>query len=406
MPIAVGVAKQLRYKAETTWGVAPGAAGAQSLRRVSSNLSLAKQTYQSAEILSTYQLNDFRHGVRSVEGSINGELSPGTYEDFIAAAVRRAFATVTAITGASITIAGTGPTYTVTRAAGSFLTDGLKIGQVIRLSVGTFNAANLLKNLFIVALTATVATVIPVNGVAMFAEGPIATSTVTVIGKTTYAPTSGHVDTSFAIEHYFSDLDETELFLGCKINRMAIDLPPAGIATIAMDMMGKDMTALSTAAAPYYTSPTAETVSGVLAAVNGIVTVGGVAVASLTGLNININGNMTAEPVVGSNVYPDIFEGRVLVDGQFTAFFESVTMRDLFLNETEVGLSAVFSTSNSGVADFIAFSTPRIKVGSASKDDGEKGIVQTFQFQALYNAAGGAGTSTEQTTLAIQDSLA
>ena len=43
--------------------------------------------------------------------------------------------------------------------AGDFLTGGFKIGDVIRLSVGTFNALNLNKNLLIVALTATVATV-------------------------------------------------------------------------------------------------------------------------------------------------------------------------------------------------------------------------------------------------------
>jgi hypothetical protein len=88
---ATGVAKQLRYKAESTWGTAPGASGAQLLRRVTSTLDLKKQTYRSNEIRSDYQVNDMRHGVRSVEGTINGELSPGTYKDFLAAAVRKAF---------------------------------------------------------------------------------------------------------------------------------------------------------------------------------------------------------------------------------------------------------------------------------------------------------------------------
>ena len=99
MALATGVAKQLSYKAESVWGTVPAAAGAQALRRVTSNLSLKKQTYQSGEIRSDYQVADFRHGVRSVEGSISGELSPGTYEDFMAAAVRKVFASVSAITG-------------------------------------------------------------------------------------------------------------------------------------------------------------------------------------------------------------------------------------------------------------------------------------------------------------------
>jgi hypothetical protein len=42
--IATGVAKQLKYKVEGTWGVVPAASGSQRLRRVSSTLNLRKQT--------------------------------------------------------------------------------------------------------------------------------------------------------------------------------------------------------------------------------------------------------------------------------------------------------------------------------------------------------------------------
>lgn len=406
MAIATGVAKSLRYKAESTWGTAPGATGAQELRRVTSNLSLRKATYQSQEILSSYQVRDFRHGVRSVEGTLSGELSPGTYKDFVAAAVRRTFAAIGALSGLSITIAGSGPTYTVTRASGSFLTDGAKIGYVFRLTAGSFTAGNLNKNLLIIALTATVATVIVLNGSTLTAEGPIASATATIAGKTTYVPTSSHTDTSFAFEHYYSDLDESELFTGCKISRMGIELPPTGIATINVDVMGKDVTTANGASAPYYTSPTAMTTTGVVAAVNGALVVNGTPVAVVTGLSININGNMTADAVVGSNTYPDIFEGTVSVDGQFTAFFESGTMRDYFVNETEISLVAAFTTGSSAAADFIAIALPRIKVGGADKDDGQKGLVQTFPFTALENTSGGSGTSSEASTIVFQDSQA
>lgn len=409
MVIAVGVAKRLVYKAETTFGVAPSAGGAQELRRIESTLDLRKETYQSAEIRSDYQMADFRHGVRSVEGSIRGELSPGTWKDFYAAALRRTLTTVTNMTGLSITIA-TGSvingfqTYTLTRSAGSYLTDGLKTGNVTRLTAGAFNAANVNKNLLVISLTATVATVIPLNGVALVAEGPIASATQTVPGSKTFVPTTGHTDPSFAIEHYYGDLDETELFLGCKVARVALEMPPSGLAGITLDFMGRDMSALSGASAPYYTSPTAVTATGVLAAVNGALVVQGNPIAVVTGLTININGNMSAEPVVGSNLYPDIFEGRVIVDGQFTAFFDSVTVRDYFLNETEVSLIAALTTSGLAAADFLAFTLPRLKVGGASKDDGEKGLVLTLPFQALFNSPGGSGTASEQSTIAIQDS--
>ena len=403
MAIATGVAKQLAYKAETTWGTVPAASGAQALRRVTSDLNLTKQTYQSAEIRTDYQVADFRHGVRSVAGTVRGELSPGTYEDFLAAALRKTFTAVTNITGLSLTIAASGDYYTVTRSSGSYLSDGIKVGQVVRLTAGSLAAGNLNKNLLVVGLTALAATVLVLNGSTLTAEGPIASCTMSVPGKESYVPTSGHTDSSFAIEHWFSDIAQSEVFSGCKVNSVGLALPPSGISTIEFGFMGKDVT---TAAAQYFTSPSAASTSGVVAAVNGAVAVNGTRVALLTGLQINIAGGMTAEPVVGSNTFPDIFEGRVVVSGQFSAYFEDATLRDLFLNETEASIVAAFTTANTAAADFLSITLPRIKVGGASKDDGEKGIVQTFPFQALLNTSGGSGTSSHATTIAIQDSLA
>lgn len=403
MTIATGVAKQLRYKAESAWGTAPGASGAQLLRRVTSDLSLAKDTYESNEINSHYQRVDMRHGIRSVTGSINGELSAGTYKDLIAAALRRAFGSVSALTGLSLTIAGSGPTYTVTRGSGDWLAGGIKIGQVGRLTAGSFNAANLNKNLVVVAATTTVLTVMPLNGVALVAEGPIASATWTVPGKTTYVPTTGHTDASFAIEHWHSDVAQSELFLGCKLNQMDVALPPTGMSTIGMQFLGKDVT---TATSAYYTTPTAETSTGIFAAVNGILAAQGAAVALVTGLNFSVRGNMAGEAVVGSNTYAGITPGRVLVDGQLTALFQDATIRDYFINETEVSLHAALAASTAAAADFIAFAFPRIKLGGAQKDDGDKSLIQTLPFTALFNSAGGASTSSEQTTVAVQDSQA
>lgn len=403
MPIASGVFKQLAYKAETTWGTVPAASGSQALRRTSSTLDLAKETYQSNEIRPDLQLADFRHGVRSVSGRISGDLSPGTHKDFMAAILKRDFAAVTAITGASITIAGAGPTYTVTRAAGSYLTDGVKVGDVIRLTAGSFNAANLNKNLMVVTLTATVATVIVLNGSSLTAEGPIATATVSVVGKKTHVPVSGHTDRSFSIEHWFSDISQSEVFTGCKMSSCAIALPPTGIATIDWDVMGEDVI---TAASQYFTSPTAATTTGSLAAVNGVVRVGSSTVATITGLTLNVAANFTGEAVVGSNIKPVMSPGRVLVTGQATCYFEDAIFRDIFVNETETSILCAFTSDNSAAADFVSFALPRVKFGGAGKDDGEKGIVQTIPFQALLNSAGGTGTATERTTISVQDSQA
>ncbi len=404
MAYAVGSFKQVAIKAETTYGTIPAASGAQLLRRVTSTVDLSKETYASNELRTDFQIADFRHGVRSVAGSLNGELSPGTYKDFFSYALKRDFAAVTATTGASLTIAGTGPTYTVTRAAGSWLTDGYKNGMVVRLSVGTLNAANINKNLLIVDITsATAMTVIPLNGVAMVAEGPIASCTITATGKSTFVPTTGHTDKSFTLEHWFADVAQSERFLGCKISKVGLQLPPSGIATAAFEIMGQNV---ATGTAQYFTSPTAVTTSAPLAAVNGVLRVGGVTLASVTGLTIDIAPAYSGEAVVGSNAKPALFAGMVNVTGQMTVFFEDAVLRDVFFNETEIELIAAFTTDNAATADFITLAIPRIKLGGASKDDVMAGIKATIPFQALLNTAGGTGVKTERTTLLIQDSLA
>jgi hypothetical protein len=409
--IAAGLFKQLAYKVETTFGVAPGQSGGQLLRRVQSTIDLSKESYAANEKRTDFQIADFRHGVRSITGQITGELSPKTYADLFGVLLKRDFAAVSPLTGLSVTVAGSGPTYTLTRASGDYLTGGVKIGDVIRLTAGTFNAANLNKNLLVTNVTATVLTVIVLNGSTLTAEGPIASATVTVVGKKTFIPTTGHTDKSIAFEHWYSDIVQSELFLGNKIGKASLSLPPSGLATVAFDVMGQDLANLAkrgsvAESAQYFTTPTAITSTGTLAAVNGVLRAAGATVGTVTGLTIDINTNYTGDPVVGSNVKPQMFPGKVSVTGQFTAYFDSVALRDAFVNETEIDLVGVFTSDNTAAADFITTVVPRIKLGSANKDDGDGGLVQTFSFQALLNTAGGTGVSTERTTFAIQDSQA
>lgn len=406
MPQASGVFKQIAIKEETTYGVIPAVAtGAQLLRRTDATFNLSKDTYESNEIRTDLQTADMRHGVRRVAGTLNGELSPGSYAAYLAALVKREFAAVTALTALSLTVAGSGPTYTVTRATGSFLTSGLKIGQVIRLTAGTFNAANLNKNLFIVDLTALIATVIVLNGTALVAEGPIATATISVPGKTTYVPTTGHTDKSFSIEEWYSDISRSEVFSGCKFTKASIQLPPSGMATLGLDVSGKDH-GQTPGATRYFTTPTALTSSGVVAAVNGVLRVGSVTMAAVTGLNFDIEAGFSGDPVVGANVVPTQFAGRVKVSGQFTAYFEDGVIPAAFFAETELGIQVALTTSNDAAAEFVSFSLSRVKLAGADKADSDGGVVRTYPFTALLNSNGGTGTAHEQSTISIQDSLA
>ena len=402
MTQAAGVFKQVAYKAEVTYGTVPTAASVQALRRVTSDLSLTKQTYQSAEIRTDQQVSDFRHGVRSVEGSIAGELSPKTYADFIAAALRKDFVAGVSAASLSITIAGTAPTQTLTRGSGSWLSDGFKVGDVVRLTAGSFVAGNLNKNLLITAIgSATELTVRGLNGAGLTNEGPIASATCAVTGKKTFAPASSHTNKSFSIEHWFSDVTLSEVFSGCQPSQIALQLPATGIATVTIGMVGKDITA---AGSQYFTAPTAQTTTGLLTGVNGVLLVGGTAVASVRSLTLTVDSARSGDAVVGSNTIDTRFPGRITCSGQITAYFENATLRDAFLNETATSIVVALTVDNSANASFITIALPRVKLGGSSKSDGESGIEQTIPFTALYNTSGGTGISSEATTISVQDS--
>jgi hypothetical protein len=415
MAIQTGVGKKLAYKKETTWGTAAGAASARYLRRVTSDIDLSKDTYTSNEIVSNYQVSDFRHGSRKVGGTINGELSPGAYYDFMQSALRRDFTAVTAISSLTISVAaGTAvngvAVWNVTRAAGDWYAGGIRTGMVFQFTGGSLAAANLNKNLLVIGFTsAAVIKVIPLNGVALASDTSVASCTATIGGKVTYTPASAHTNDSYSIEHVFNDLTvpKSELFTGCRVSTMAINLPSTGMSTCAVGFMGKDVdtSATVTGGFGYFTTPvTAATSKGVVSAVNGAVLVAGSPQGILTGLTINYDGGMTMGTVVGSVYTPDIFAGRVKVSGQFTAYFDGVTLRDAFLNETEVGIAGVFSSNNTATSDFISFVMPRCKLGGATKSDGEQGLILTCPFTAIYNSDGSVTDGDENTTLWIQDS--
>ena len=411
--MASGIEKKVVLAPQAIKGTCPAAnlTTAQYLRRVTSSLNVTKETYQSNEMRADRQISDFRHGVQSVEGSISGELSPGTYPKLMAAILRKNFVAGVASTS-NITIAAattTGAAGTFTRGTGSWITDGFKVGDVVRfagfLSPATSNNSH---NFLITALTATVMTGIMLDGVAVVtktAGDPIVT---TVVGKKTWTPQSGHTEDWFAIEHDYSDVDLSEVFYDLKVNSMAVKLPATGISTIEFGLMGLNYANKAAVDSPYFTSVLAASTSGVLAAVNGALYVQGTKIALLTGLDFDVAANLSSEPVVGSNVKPDIFDGRVAVKGNMTVFFEDATFRDYFLNETEVSINCVFTDKNDKAANFLAFTMPRVKVGGASKDDGEKGLVQTMPFVALFNPNGDDGTTctvnTLATTLSVQDS--
>ena len=411
MPLAQGISKIVAYKKEGTWGATPAVgpvAGGTAMRRVTAAFNLSKETYQSEELRTDYQISDMRHGVRSAEGSLSGELSAGSYKDFMAAVLTRDFtAGVTAAhagTGAvTVAAAASAGVYPVTRTTGSWITDGFRIGDVIRITAGTgLNADVLNKNLLIVAVTsATEIRVVVLNNSTMTPTASSAATAISVIGKKTWVPQTGHTNDSFIVEEWFANIGQSEVYTGVKVNSMGISLPATGMATVDIGFMGKDLAVTQTS--QYFTSPTQGT-GQVFAGVNGVVVFNGAPVAVITDASININRNLSNATVLGSNSIAEVFTGRAAVDGSLSVYFTDATARNAFKDETEVSLVFALTASNSATADVISIAMPRVKLNSFTRDDTETAITASMDFQALLNPATTNGG--EITTISIQDTAA
>lgn len=384
MTIQSAVRTRLLYKAETTLGTLPGATGAQAMRRVSSSLGLTKDAFTSNEVRSDMQIADVRHGSKSVRGNIEGELSLQTYDEWLAAVLRSTWATGVSASpsdfATGITPSNVG-TFTFA-GAGSLITKGFKIGDIVRVTGVTGNT-NI--NYRITALTATVMTVTPKPVTnAQVASG----WTVAVVGSKLLP---GILAPSYTIEQLHSDIAISERFTGCRIGGANINLPPNGIGTVQWDVLGLDGATLTGAASPYFTSPTAETSTGVLTGVEGGIRLNGVEQAIITGVQLNISNNLSVQPVVGATIPPDIFYGRTVVTGQVSAFLQDEALINVFVNESLVDL--VVQANASGVAPqgFVCFNMQGVKFTGYSKTIGaEGGIIVQFPFQAVLASAANA----------------
>lgn len=397
--IARGVGKKISFKKETAWGDLAGATGGKYIRRVTANFNLAKETYESNEIRTDYQVADMRHGVRSAEGSLNGEFSPGSYTEFIQGVMARDFTTGTAVTGLTVTIAASGDLFTITRSAGSWVTDGIFVGNVIRLTGGTLNAANVGNNLLVVQVTALALTVRVLSSTPLVPQATISSVTATVQGKQTYAPLAGHTDDSFTIEEFYSDIAQSEVYTGMKVGSMAMQLPATGLVTVDFSFLGKNLA--QTGTTQYFTSPTAASANGIFAAVNGAVIVNGVPTSLITSADITVERGLEAAQTIGTNFAADVFTGRIRITGNFSTYFQDGAFRNYFDQEQTVSLVIALTTGNAKDAGVVSIVLPKVKIGSATKDDGEMGIIQQHSFSALLNDVTTAGLPA--TSVLIQD---
>lgn len=391
MTIQTQVLTKVIRKKEAVFGTLPGPTGAREFRKVSDSIALKKNKIQSAAIQTNAQRPMARHGGRTVDGSIGVELALGLIDPELAAVVRRDWTAVTPLTGLTVTAAAVAPNFT--RSAGSWIADGLALGMLVKFTGFTAGAASNNGKLYtIISLTATEMNVAETVVAAASSAGV----GLTVPGKITYIPETGHTNDSFMIEKWYSAVAESYRFTGQRVASIGIGLAADDKVSADIAYMGQDRQKTGVA---YYTNPAAPGGGDMLVTPSGLAVINGKATKVCTNFSLDINGNASVGKVVGSNVTPDVFIDMIDVTGQISVYYENGEMDDYFDQETAITL---INRLDDGIGGAMVFAMPYVKVFGGG-ESGDKEIIRQYDFTAAPNAAGtGAGKSTillQDTTL-------
>jgi hypothetical protein len=228
--MADGFRTRVSIVAEGTFGTTPATPA--MLRLPVTAHAMADRVPQSPSniINQTRNIEDMVRVGRGATGSLTCELRHSPSGEGLSAAmfalISNSFVAVAATVASCTTTVGA---KTITRASGSFVNDGIVVGDIIRLSGGLAADMGYLRVTTVLALTITV------DRVATFTGSP---SNVTVTRGA--RATNALSEQSFTVEIAHLDLQRAHIYRGVVFNSASINLAVNQLATISFQCEAKD----------------------------------------------------------------------------------------------------------------------------------------------------------------------
>lgn len=372
----------------------PGATGGQVLRHVSHNLGLAKDNYRPNEKRQDAQQVMGKHGSRTVPGTINGFLSPGTHAIPFAAVMRDTWAAPIALDETELTsVAFDAVAKTATFGGGDPVALGLGVGKIIEFAATASNNGKFVV-IGISGANNRVVTVYPEP----VTEAADTAFTATVAPTLVNPPTKAdRTDYKAAIEVHNPDIDLSRLYTELRFSGFDLTVGVNANVGLNFNVLGRNRKTLTGVSAPYFTAPAAETTTDIPTAMQGLLLADGVVIGVATGLNLKVDlGAEAAKAINPDGLVAGILLGEFMCTGDFTVFLSDGVMLNAYDNETEMSLLAFLPSDNTPSAPASAFFLPRVKINSNNESEVNKAKAIQCQFEAgryVGNAPGVASTT-------------
>jgi hypothetical protein len=358
-----------------------------------------RNVYGSKEVRRDMMTQRGRQGLKKTKGSYQVEVSLDNCDAFYEAFFRGTWATALIITEAT----SGGPASITTTAStivgntGSWITIGLRVGDIIRLT-GHATAANNSRNLRITGLTATVITVAETLTLDAGADTAF---TITRPGQKLINPAAGAaVKVYFTIEEYDGDLDLTEIFSDCIITSLKFSMGSSGLLMCDISWVATGLfTTASAGSAPTFTSPT-ESTGLPLSCADATLRYSSTDFVDLTSWDLTMDIGGVAPEVQGSLISPDVFTGSFSVGMSFTMLRSDYGKMTDALAETALTFSVMAQENETAPADFLGLFIPNFtilppKKSPLSKEAGPRTQTITVPKELVgIDTTGGAFDST------------
>lgn len=335
-----------------------------------------------------------RLGGKSVDGSYNTELTVGgAIDKLLESVMRSTWVAAVAITEATMTSITT-TTSTIVAAGGSWITQGVRVGDVVRLT-NHATAANNSINLRVVTVTASTITV---AGTPLVLNASADSAFTLTILKKLKTNTSGPTRYSYSVEQYDTDVDLSEVFLGNRAISVRMRCAPGQQVQITWGFLGMDRNQLAAGASPFFTSPSVTT-GDPLIADDAAIYYNGAAVTTFTGFDLEFIINAAGQPVIGSLVGPNIYDNDLLVRGSISGIRADFANLTLFSAETEFSMGIMFTAPGTAPVDTMSIWLPRVKIMglSAPAGGGDGAKIETKELAIATAVA----TSSVDATVAV-----
>jgi hypothetical protein len=314
-----------------------------------------------------------RTGTVNASVSVSGKFRPESLDSIIEAAAQGTWAVKYNITGLTVTVAEVvGGGFSFTRSAGSWITDGVEVGDII-----TFSG-------FVDSNTANNGTfeVTAVDSSTKITCGH-ATDLVAVTDATSIAATTGQdyvkvgsTRRAVAWEVYHSDTDEYVRIKDTEIASFSISLAPNGDVTFQLQAVGGQELDLGADIGEKISGATyTETTKPFFDSFNGTVSLDGSTGIYFSGMNPSINNNSNPLFALGSRYPFAVSHGKMVGDMSLTAYYTDKTIKSKYQNEDSLNLKIRVKYEDEDLEDtsFYEFEYPSCKITNFGRPIGGSG---------------------------------